>query len=65
MKTLAKSLHTVTVLVRVAELHQNLVAPGAKNYGLAMSRTLETLGYTGAPDPYDLVGKALAQLEAE
>jgi hypothetical protein len=61
-KTLAKSLHTVTVLHNVARLHMDAHAlpPAA-----AMLRALQTLGYTGAADPYSLAAKALQQLEAE
>jgi hypothetical protein len=61
-KPLAKSLHTITVLLRVAELHQKMNAgmPAAD----AMKRTVDVLGYTGAEDPYGLVATALKQLEA-
>lgn len=65
-KTLAKSLHTVTVLVQVARLrapsHGNSVAEINET---ALDRALETLGYAGAADPYDLRGKALAVLNKE
>lgn len=57
---LAKSLHTVTVLIRVA---QHLLAAsdidGPEN---AVQEAARILGYEGAPDPYGLVAKATAQM---
>jgi hypothetical protein len=60
-KPLAKSLHTVTVLVRISETYMENEGYPPKD---ALSRTLQDLGYANAPDPYNLAGAALKQLEA-
>lgn len=62
-KTLAKSLHTVSVLVSFGRyaLSNNLAAAPQH----ALDGALEVLGYTDAADPYDLKGAALRQLEKE
>lgn len=65
--TLAKSLHTVSVLVSVArELRRldsattpNLPAMSAAG---AVGAALHVLGYAGAADPYGLAAKAVAIL---
>lgn len=59
-KTLAKSLHTVTVLVQVARLIQRLNNETAES---ALVSAMIELGYLDAADPYDLRGKALTQLK--
>ena len=67
-KTIAKSLHTVSVLVNVAKHLQDTV-PG---YGTdphfaaaaAVDGALRVLGYADASDPYGLAAKAVAVLEA-
>ena len=61
-KTLAKSLHTVSVIVNVARsaLANNLLADTPE---AAVKATLNILGYDDAADPYDLAGVALKQLE--
>jgi hypothetical protein len=58
--TLAKSLHTVSVLVNLAAelLRQNI----AHSQPEAIQIALDVLGYTGAADPYDLAAKAAALL---
>lgn len=56
-KPLAKSLHTVSVLVNVAT-----ALKGNGSIESAMQQTVVILGYDGADDPYDLIGKALAQM---
>lgn len=66
MKPLAKSLHTVSVLVNVARLFQQLAAanggtPMTAEY--AVESAVGTLGYLGAPDPYGLAARAVAILE--
>jgi hypothetical protein len=61
MKTLAKSLHTVTVLVRVAKtyMHNEGYSPTD-----ALAKALQDLGYPDDEtlDPHGLVDAALAQL---
>lgn len=59
MKPLAKSLHTVTVIVRVANLLQRLNNETAES---AVTSALIELGYDGAADPYSLAAAALIQL---
>jgi hypothetical protein len=61
-KPLAKSLHTITVLLRVAELYQQNDAK--LSAAAAMTKALTTLGYLHAEDPYQLAATALKQLEA-
>jgi hypothetical protein len=58
---IAKSLHTLTVLVQVARLHIAL-NPGAVTPALAMDSAMVTLGLAGRPDPYGLQAKALGLL---
>ena len=61
MKTLAKSLHTVTVIVRCARRYMECEKYPAE---AAVHKALEDLGYPDdrTLDPYDLIGAALAQL---
>ena len=61
-KPLAKSLHTVTVLVRVAN---GLCRMGlAQDKTEALGKAIATLGLmeAAANDQYDLIGQALKQL---
>jgi len=63
VRAVAKSLHTITVLVQVARLHgefQTKQYPKEKLIASAM----ETLGLAGRPDPYGLADKALKLLNA-
>lgn len=63
-QTLAKSLHTVSVLVSVA---QALVGTGTLPDQSAVSSVaaaLRVLGYADAADPHGLAAKAVAILEA-
>ena len=61
MKPLAKSLHTVTVLVRVAlEVRNRQFPPLATDD--AVTRALDILGLTGQPDSYGLALQAEKQL---
>lgn len=62
MKNLPKSLHTVTVLVRVAR-HLKGQAP-FMTWEYAVEVALTVLGYGIAPDPYHLKLAALKQLES-
>jgi hypothetical protein len=66
-KPLAKSLHTVTVLVRVAKLYRSSrdwsaegTAQEANAY--AVSQALEALGLCEMPDDYGLAAQAIKQL---
>lgn len=59
-KPLAKSLHTVTVLVRVAKaLNRNSIWSN----GMAIDLALEALGLADMPDTYGLAAAALKQLD--
>lgn len=60
-KPLAKSLHTITVLVNVGLLIQRTRNETAES---AIQSALIELGYLDAEDPYGLAAKALAQLKA-
>lgn len=62
-QTLAKSLHTVSVLVNVARLRMQLAPTMTAAY--AVESALCDLGYHGAADPYGLAAKAVAVLSAE
>ena len=58
-KPLAKSLHTVTVLVRVA-LNVKRNSPMANDRAVIFA--LDILGLTGQPDSYGLAEQAIKQL---
>lgn len=58
-KTLAKSLHTVTVLRRVAEHHMTYANC---NVDLALRLALDILGLSDLEDAYSLVAQARAQI---
>ena len=60
-KPLAKSLHTVTVLVRVAHEVRNRQFPPLPADS-AVTRALDILGLTGQPDSYGLALQAEKQL---
>ena len=61
MKNLAKSLHTVTVLVSVARHLKSQSTFMTWEYAVEVALTI--LGYGVAPDPYHLKLAALKQLE--
>lgn len=61
-KTLAKSLHTVTVLVNVARL---VLRDNGGSAEEAVADALQVLGYEGALDPYGLASAAAATLIKE
>ncbi len=61
MKPLAKSLHTVTVLVRVAHEVRNRQFPPL-DADSAVARALDILGLTEQPDSYGLAAAAIKQL---
>lgn len=56
-----KSLHTITVFVRVAKLIQATDQTGLRNDD-AIERAAAVLGYGDTPDNYELKAKALKQL---
>ncbi len=60
MKTIPKSLHTLTVIVNVARV-LDLELVGACG-GDSVTAALDVLGYTGAPDEHQLASKARAIL---
>lgn len=60
-KPLPKSLHTVSVLVRVARLHQRHSKFAGADW--CMDQALETLGYSRDCDPHRLVPLAMKQLD--
>jgi hypothetical protein len=61
MKTLAKSLHTVSVLVNVARTAPATFVATADRVTFA----LMVLGYENSPDPYGLAARAVAILEKD
>lgn len=65
--TLAKSLHTVSVLVNVARLFMELAAERGQpmSAAYAVESALGMLGYSGAADPYGLAARAVSILAAE
>ena len=66
--TLAKSLHTVSVLVNVAKLAPSPIygadMPAAMVARYRVGFALEALGYAGAADPHMLAARAVAILES-
>lgn len=60
-KTLAKSLHTVSVIVTIARREIN---NGISDPRDAIISALWILGYSDASDPHGLVARALAVLES-
>lgn len=61
-KPIAKSLHTVTVLVRVAKFIQSLDNGGYSNQ-YAVGKAMIALGLQDQPDDYDLLNAAIKQLD--
>ena len=61
-KPIAKSLHTVTVLVRVAKLIQALDNGGYSNH-YAVGKAMIALGLQDQPDEYNLLDAAIKQLD--
>ena len=63
-KPLAKSLHTVTVLVRVALNEKSTYPANAPMLnGHAVCAALAVLGLTNQPDSYGLAEQAIKQLD--
>lgn len=63
--TLAKSLHTVSALVAVARLYQDMAAAQGATMApaYAVESALTALGYMGAADPHGLAARAVAILD--
>ena len=64
-KPLAKSLHTVTVLVRYSQrLRAASLMRGIQpaDWSVYVNEALEVFGYANAADPYGLAAAALKQL---
>lgn len=60
-KPLPKSLHTVTVLVRMVRYFQFETG----SYSRAMARALRILGYDAGDDPHGLIAAAWRQIEPD
>lgn len=60
-KPVAKSLHTITVIQQIAQLHRENALLAGNHYSKAMAVqcAMETLGLANRPDPYGLADKAL------
>jgi hypothetical protein len=58
-KPVAKSLHTITVIVQLA---RHIMAESGADAESAADRAMEILGLAGRLDPYELRGAALKQL---
>lgn len=63
MKPLPKSLHTVTVLVRMAEAYRETVDWGSLSAREAVEQVLADLGKDDIPDDHGLIEAALKQME--
>ena len=61
-KPVAKSLHTVTVIVQLAKFCRGVTVFGDDLNARAVDYAMDMLGLSGRPDPYGLREKALAQL---
>jgi hypothetical protein len=61
-KPVAKSLHTITVIVQVARMHLSGRELTAGNKDIAITVALNILGLAGRADPYGLAAIARKQL---
>jgi hypothetical protein len=61
-KPVAKSLHTITVIVQVARLHKTINSHAAASNESAITLAMVTLGLAGRADPYGLAAAAAKQL---
>lgn len=61
-KPIPKSLHTVTVFVRMANMLFEI--GGCDSREQALDDAISNLGYADTPDTHELRAKALAQLNA-
>lgn len=64
MKPIPKSLHTVTVLVKLAKHARGLLIMGDNADRRSIAWAVEFLGYTGTPDTHELAAAALKQMGA-
>lgn len=62
-KPLAKSLHTVTVLVNVARVMRNADKIGGQSWAAYVYDALVALNLQDKPDSYGLANQAIKQLE--
>lgn len=62
-KPLAKSLHTVTVLVNVARLQWHADKIGGRSWAAYVYEALVALNLQDKPDTYGLADQAIKQLE--
>lgn len=62
-KPLAKSLHTVTVLVNVAQMCRNADKVGGLSWAAYVYDALVALNLHDKPDTYGLAEQAIKQLE--
>lgn len=62
-KPIPKSLHTVTVLVRMAIAYKETVDWGSETWAYLVDRVIEDLGLDDKPDTHGLRQAALKQLE--
>jgi len=62
-KPLAKSLHTVTVLVNVARVMRNADKIGRQSWAAYVYEALVALNLQDKPDSYGLANQAIKQLE--
>ena len=63
-KPLAKSLHTVTVLVNVARVMRNADKIGGQSWAAYVYEALVALNLQDKPDSYGLANQAIKQLES-
>lgn len=64
-KPVAKSLHTVTVIVQIARLARGLLEFGDDLDARCVDRAMKELGLAGRPDPYGLRAAALKQFKGK
>ncbi len=62
MKTVPKSLHTVTVIVKLAKHARGFIIMGDDVDRRSIDWAMDFLGYGDAPDDYRLASAALKQM---
>jgi hypothetical protein len=63
-KPVAKSLHTVTVIIQIAKLARGVLEFGDNLNERCVDRAMKELGLADRPDPYGLRAKALKLMTA-
>jgi hypothetical protein len=64
VKPVAKSLHTVTVIVQIAKLAKYVLEFGNEDLNArCVDRAMRELGLADRPDPYNLRAAALRQMK--